>query len=108
MQCPNCRQVTIHFLAWCRSPNAFLWRCPHCDVALKAGKATWGWFISVIPFALLVVAIVIYLENQNMIEKEDSRSLIFFGIFSLLPLIYLAFRFGSYTVRHTTRDNERR
>ncbi|MCB1917080.1 MAG: hypothetical protein KDG52_15355 [Rhodocyclaceae bacterium] len=100
MDCPRCRERTIGFRQWCRSPNAFRWICPHCGAALKASRVTWGWFLVALVLALVVVAVVVVLQRAGLIAAGDGRVFVFLGgVVGVLPVCALAYARGGYEVR---------
>ena len=100
MKCPRCDQETIEFRMWCRSPNAFIWRCIQCGVSLKASRATWTWFGILLFLVLLVVGAVIYLEEAGVIVRGGGKIYLLIGIGVIVgPLSYVAYKRGGYQTR---------
>jgi hypothetical protein len=100
VKCPHCDQPTIEFRTWCKSPNAFTWHCPHCGSVLRASRATWKWFFSLLVVVLLVVGGVIYLEEVHVLGAGKGRLYLLVGLPALVyPLSYVAYRRGGYALR---------
>ena len=96
MDCPHCKRQTIAFSDWCRSPNAFKWRCPKCQAFLKANQSTWFWFKAGLVCVLAVVACIIALEQTGILAVGKSRPLLFGAFAFLLPFSWVAFKRGGY------------
>jgi uncharacterized membrane protein YhaH (DUF805 family) len=87
-------------MVWCRFPNEYSWRCPHCSTRLKANRSTWLWSGIAVAAIIAVIGSIIALENSAMIAKEKSELYIAIGVAVLvLPVFYLAYRKGGYVPR---------
>ena len=64
---------------------------------MKAGGATWAWFVVALLLAIAVVAIVRQAELRGVIEPGSGRGYVGIGIVVMvLPVCGLAYRLGSY------------
>lgn len=100
MKCPECDQVTIGFGDWCKSPNAFMWQCPHCGTLLKASRATWRWFGLALVMLVPILGGIIGLEEGRMIAPGSGKLYVLVGVLVLIgPFAYVAYKRGGYQRR---------
>lgn len=100
MDCPRCYRETITYREWCQGLNAFRWKCPHCQVALKATGWVWLCFVAAILLAGAVLAGVIALDIEGYFPKGGlAKLLVAVGCFlEGIFMATMAWSFGGYRV----------
>ncbi len=107
MKCPNCSKDVLTFWQWGQGINAFRYYCPHCLEPLKANKATIMWFVGVMLWVLVVVALCIIVQKHWEIEETRFRSFLFpILLLTVLPWIYLAWKKDGCVSRRDTNERE--
>jgi hypothetical protein len=100
MNCPRCGEKTIDFFDWCKTRNALWWKCPHCNIRLKASRATW----MLLGGALLVFIAIVFgmaiVEYARILPKEQSRTVLGALLFvAFIPYYWVAYQRGGYVSR---------
>jgi hypothetical protein len=107
MKCPQCGKDVIAFWDWGRGNNAFRHTCPHCLEQLKANSVTIKWFIGVMLWTMVVVALCIILRKHLEVAEAQFRSFLApVLVLTVLPWVFLAWKKGGYISRQGKRERK--